>query len=153
MPPARMRSAFTRSLKYGNGRLEAFRRWAVLLGREPVDQHSVAGRALALERIRLGARERNDRAGVCAIPPISTGKPAPADAMDQTDAVRSRGLVRAVGPLRVEPPVLDVGDDVADDQPVDPEVYRPESRGIAAAGGDRLEHHHDDVGSPLDRRH
>src|SRR5260370_36382844 len=153
MPPAKMRSALTRSLKYGNGRLEAFRRRAVLLGREPVDQHSVAGRALAVEWIRLGAGERNDRAGICAIPPISTSKPAPADAVDQTDAVRSRGLVRAVGPLRVEPPVLDGGGDVADHEPVDPEVDCPESRGIAAAGGGRRDHHHDDGGSTLDRTH
>src|SRR5260370_22200068 len=143
MPRARMRSAFTRSLKYGNGRHEALGGWGVLLGREPVDQPSVAGRALALERILLGARERNDRAGVCAMPPISTGKPAPADAVDQTDAVRSRGLVRAVRPLCVEPPFLDVGDDLADDQPIDPEAYRPAPRGIAPAGGGPLDEHHD----------
>src|SRR5260221_12269730 len=112
MPPAKIRSAFTRSLKYGNGRLEAFRRRVVLLGREPVDQHTFPRRALALERIGLGAGGRHRRDGVCALPLVSASGPAPADAVDQTDAVRGRGLVRAVGRLRIEPSVLDVGNHV-----------------------------------------
>src|SRR5260370_37893046 len=107
MPPARIRSAFTWSLKYGNGRHEALGRRAVLLGREPVDQHSVAGRTLALERIRVGAGGHHGGAGVCAIPLISAGDSAPADAVDATHAVRRRGVVRAVGALRIEPSVLD----------------------------------------------
>src|SRR5260370_19183554 len=152
MPPAKMRSALTRRLKEGNGRIEALRRRAVLRGREPVDQHSVGGRALAVEWIRLGAGERNDRAGICAIPPISTSKPAPADAVDQTDAVRSRGLVRGIGPVRAEPPVLDVWNHVADDQPIDSDIDRPESRGIAAPGGLRFDHDPHAVGAPLHRR-
>ncbi len=53
-----------------------------------MDQHSVTGRTLAVERIRVGAGGRHGGAGVCAIPLISAGDPAPADAVDETDAVR-----------------------------------------------------------------
>src|SRR5260221_12730371 len=106
MPPAKIRSAFTRSLKYGNGRLEAFRRRVVLLGREPVDQHTFPRRALAVERIGLGAGGRHGRDGVCALPLISASGPAPAEPVDQTDASPSRGLDAAFGPLHIEPSVL-----------------------------------------------
>src|SRR5216683_2443487 len=75
----------------------------------------------------------------------------PADAMDETDAVRRRGVVRGVGPIRIEHSLLDVRNHVADDQPVDPEIDRSEPRGIPTAGGGGLEHHDDDVRSPVGR--
>src|SRR5438445_2487016 len=95
-PRARIRFAITSRIKYGNGRFEALRRRAVLLGRLQVGQHALAGRPLAVERIRVGAVDRHGPPTLPGgVPGISAAiRSTHAYALDEAPSVRGRGCVR-----------------------------------------------------------